>query len=302
MSSKKSRSRTPRQQPRRPQRTANSQYVTKKQMSGGRFTPPTNPPDVTYMPWHPVTLVIAHSDTLDFQVKSVTSYLRYQLDPTNRGFNQTKTGDTRFVVQFRLMSIAAWNLTGRVVSLSIDDFMDSEADKGARDQICGLVDTGTSTHTPCVGFTLSHAHQQHVLRTDDKQDDMYLFSVTGSAGQFVTYVKILYRFDGPAKHPKILSPTQEIEKVVTNISNKILKMKEPSTLELTLNGVKYVAEAVALIGSVGDVPKIEDRMSVLHIDDNVAIKRRHSEQSEEHSVSFLDTDESDYPDPYKEIV
>lgn len=221
-----------------------------KQISGGKFTPPTNPPDVTYLPWNPLTLVISHSKALNFQVKSVLDYLRAQVDPTKRGFNQTTTGDSRFVVQFRLLSIMAWNLSGRVISLSVDDFTDSSADAGGRDQLCGLVDTGTTTHTPAVGYYLPMHAQQHVLRTDTKQSDMFLFDVSGTSGQFVTYVKILYRFDGPVNHPTILSPVQDIEKTLNKISNKILKQKETSTLELIWNGVKYTAEAVAVIGAV----------------------------------------------------
>lgn len=229
--------------------------MTKRQMLGGKFTPPTNPPDITYMPWHPVTLVISHSKTLDFQVKHFKDYLKAQLDPTNRGFNQTSSGDKRFVIQVRLLQISAWNLTGRVIALSVDDYTDSLADSGARDQLCGLVDTGSSLHIPCVGYTLSQAHQQHVLRTDDKQDNMYLFQVSGSTGeQFITYVKILYRFDGPAKHPTILSPLQEIRDTVSDLSNEIAKREEPSTLELTVNGVRYLAEAVTILS--GDAPAV----------------------------------------------
>lgn len=222
--------------------------MTKKQVSGGRFTPPTNPPDVTYMPWNPVTLVISHSQTLTFQVNDVLAYLRKQLDPNSRGFNQSTSGDKRFVVQYRIQSISSWNLTGRVVSLSVEDFIDSSANSGGRDQLCGLVDTGTATHTPAVGYNLPMSHFQHVIRTDDKLKDEHLFVVSAPTNdQCITYVKILYRFDGPATHPTVVSPIGEVSRTLNQLSNKILKHKDASTIELILNGVKYTAQAVALL-------------------------------------------------------
>lgn len=242
----------------RPRRRRSNHVVTKKQLSGGKFTPPTNPPDVTYQPWIPITLVISFSVSsgntkgLEWKVSSIDGYLRAQVDPTKRGFNQITKGDERFVVQYRLISIAAWNLTGRVIALAVDDFTDATSDAGARDQLVGLVDTGTSVHTPAVGYTLPYSHQNHVLRTDDKQGDMNLFDVTTNAGQCVVYVKVLYRFDGPIKHPSIISPAQEIERVITKISNRISKMQEPSKMEIVMNGIKYVAEAVAVINAGTD--------------------------------------------------
>lgn len=253
MNSKKSRSSRHAKTPSTNNRSK-QQFVTKKMMTGGRFTPPTNPPDVTYMPWHPVTLVISHNGTLEFKANDILTYLRAQLDPTKRGFNQTSSGDSRFVVQYRVLTVSSWNLTGRVISLSVEDFIDTQAGAGGRDQLCGLVDTGSSLHTPAVGFQLPNSHSAHVLRTDDRFKDEYLFVVTAPSGnQCVTYMKTLYRFDGPAKHPSIISPIQEINRTLTHLSNKILKEKESSKIELILNGIKYTAEAVALVGSLGHV-------------------------------------------------
>lgn len=247
-----------------------SNLVTKRALSGGKITPPSNPPDVTYQPWYPTTLVISHSTALNWTTNSVLSYLRSQIDPTKRGFNQKSnpTDDNRFVIQYRLLSVTAWNLTGRVIALSVDDFSDTFADSGARDQLCGLVDTGTSIHTPAVGYVLPYHLQHHVLRTDDKQGDMNLFDVTTNSGNCVTYVKILWRFDGPIKHPSIVSPINEIEEVVTTISNKIVKTQEASKLELVVNGIKYVAQAVAVLGSGSDVRSLPAHLERVVIDDS----------------------------------
>lgn len=223
-------------------------------MNGGRFSPPTNPPDVTYMPWHPVTLVISHSGGLTFKVNDIKKYLRSQLDPTARGFNKEDKGDSRFVVQYRVLSISSWNLTGRVISLSVEDFTDTVANTGGRDQLCGLVDTGTSVHTPAVGYNLPHSHSSHVIRTDDKYIDEVLFDVSSPNGnQCITYFKILFRFDGPARHPTVLSPVDEISNTLSDLANSIEKKISPSTMELVLNGVKYTAQAVALVGSLANI-------------------------------------------------
>lgn len=231
-------------------RNNSQQYVTKKQMMGGKFTPPTNPPDVTYIPWNPVTLVLTFTGQLTLTVNDIKRYIRKQLDPTGRGFNPLDSGDSRFVIQFRVHRIQCWNLTGRVISMSVEDFMDASSNSGGRDQLCGLVDTGTSTHTPAVGYQLPASHFHHVLRTDDRlsREEIVYFSAP-SSDQCIAYLSMLYRFDGPAQHPSILSPIGEIQRTLNKVSSKILKSKDSSKVELVMNGIKYVAEAVAVIAA-----------------------------------------------------
>lgn len=227
-------------------------FVTKKEMNGGAYRPPTNPPQVTFMPWHSVTLVISHTSDLSVKVNDLMSYLKSQLDPTGRGFNATTTGDKRFVVQLKLRSISSWNLTGRVISLSVEDFSDTTTASGGRDQLCGLVDTGTSTHTPAVGYRIPSSLTHHVLRTDDVSGPSYLFTVTAPSGsQCVTYVSLMYRFDGPAKHPEILSPIAEVEQSLNKVVDRLNQEKPRSTIDIILNGIKYTAEAVAVVGAIG---------------------------------------------------
>lgn len=264
--------------------TSGETFVTRRHLTGGRFTPPSNPPDVNFMPWVPVTLVISHKEHLSFKVQDILTYLKAQVDPTGRGFNKETSGDKRFVIQFRLLTIMAWNLSGRVISLSVDDFTDSIADADGRDQLCGLVDTGTVTHTPAVGYTLPLSAQQHVLRTDDKNKDMYLFDVNGSGGQFMTYIKILYRFDGPARHPSVTSPVEETNDMLGQISNKIVQKRDPSTLELTINGMKYVAEAVTLLSATSHPPPVIDPELIQRV-------RKLSLKSDESSYAGVDTDD-----------
>lgn len=216
----------------RPSRSSRSirTYVTKSEIHGGRFTPSSNPPDVTYQPWHPVTLIFSFEGEKEIKVPDVPDQLRAQLDPTKRGFNANTKGDDRFIVQFRLLSVQAWNLTGRVIALSAEDFVDHEAASGGRDQLCGLVDTGTSIHTPAVGFRFPANVSNHVIRNDDKFKDTYLININGGTGdRIISYVKILYRFDGPVKIPSILDPVGSIARSSLNVEKINRAIKTDST-------------------------------------------------------------------------
>lgn len=248
-------------------------YVTRKDLHGGKITPATNPPDVTYQPWIHVTLVHSFSTSkYDCQVKDIIKLLRRQLDPESRGFNQTTSGDHRFVVQLRVHSIMAWNLTGRMLALTVDDFSEAQSAAGGRDQLCGIVDTGTQNHTPCVGYLLPSSHRQMVLRTDDKQGEDYIYTVTsGSSDQCVVYTKIAFRFDGPVRPPSLTMPIGQCinllastRRVVTDshyslraIDEVLQRLKEisentyasrPSTLKSIVKGVEMIALAVSAVG------------------------------------------------------
>lgn len=258
------------------QRKNSRDIVTKRDLHGGKITPRTNPPDVTYQPWVPVTLVHAFTSSLELSTSGVLAIMRKQLDPTRRGFNQTATGDSRFVVQFKLYSIQVWNLTGKTVSLSVTDFTESESASGGRDQLCGIVDTGSQTHTPCVGYLLPASHRQHVLRTDDKQGTDILFNIqAGSSDQCMVYIRIAYRFDGPVNPPKLLLPLDSINEKIEDLTNqsarstrkitgidKILtRLKEisentyaarPSTIKKVIKGVEYTALAVSALAAASE--------------------------------------------------
>lgn len=232
-----------------------------------------NPPDVTYQPWNSLTLVHSTTETTyTCCAQDVLAMLRKQVDPTGRGFNPSTSGDKRFVVQFKLHSIQAWNLTGKVLALAVDDYSEAQSAAGGRDQLCGLVDTGSQTHTPCVGYLLPASHRQMVIRTDDKQGSDQLFTITSGGGdQLIIYLKIAYRFDGPVTPPKLLLPigncinlltagnrvNQRVAVRVEGIRDILTSLHEiaentyeskPSTIEKIVDKVKYVALAVSALG------------------------------------------------------
>lgn len=224
----------------------------------------------------PVTLVHAFTSRIELSTSGLLLLLRQQLDPTKRGFNQNTRGDGRFVVQFRLFSVQVWNLTGKTVSLSVTDFSESVSASGGRDQLCGIVDTGSQTHTPCIGYLLPASHRQQVLRTDDEQGQDILFNIqAGTSDQCMLYLRIVFRFDGPVNPPKLLLPLDTINDKLEDLSDtnsktsrkivgmdKILRrLKEisentyatrPSTIKKVIEGVEYTAMAVSAFAAVSD--------------------------------------------------
>lgn len=205
----------------RTKQNTSNKFVTHSQIKGGRFSPPTNPPDLTYQPWHPITLVSSLTGQKDnnLQLNHFLDILRKQLDPTSRGFNQQKTGDARFVAQFRFQSFQLWNLSGKIIALSITDFTESASASGGRDQLCGLIDTGSSFHIPTVGYTLPIGHQNHVLRVDDIEGkDIIVNIACGVGDNLMLYTRVLWRFDGPVKIPsisvsQIRDTSEEVERI-----------------------------------------------------------------------------------------
>lgn len=256
----------------RSQNQRRSNYVTKLSLNGGKIEIPQNPPEVTYQPWNQATIVHTFTGELSFQVKDILNLLKNQLDPTKRGFNQTTSGDGRFVVQLRFFSIKVWNLTGRVVSLSVDDYLDSKAASGGREQLCGIVDTGHNNSIPAAGYLLPSSHRQHVVRVDDQEEKTYVFhSQVGASDNGIVYVHLAYRFDGPVHPPLIFTPiaavlqqqdyqiaeAQNSNSRLATLSGKLTKIhkllsnyseKGPSVVKKVVEGVEQAALLVSLLG------------------------------------------------------
>lgn len=109
-----------------------SQFVTKKAVHGSSFTPGTNPPNITYQPWYPLTVayvanVGANKDESMTPVK-LAGHIKLQLDPKKTGLADAPT------LQMRILSIRCRNLTGRTIAFSVDDYADMASAIDARDQ------------------------------------------------------------------------------------------------------------------------------------------------------------------------
>lgn len=208
-------------------KSSSKTFVTKRYIDGGEIKMPPNPPQVTYQPWNKVTLVKAASAKWDPKVQDLLSVMRKQLDPTQRGFNQVESGDKRFVIQFKIQRIRAWNLTGRTIALSVTDITDAKPAQGGREQLCGLVDTGTETHTPAVGFTYPVSTRAEVVRADDITGGDNLFIVQGGSGdQLMIYVDVFYRFDGPVTPPQLLLPFAKLNSTASKQLNATVQSRD----------------------------------------------------------------------------
>jgi hypothetical protein len=245
-------------------------YVTRSSLNGGKFPPGINPPDVTYQPWWPITVIETAKGGSMMTVKSICDRIRTQTDPNKRGFNQNKsdsTSDNAFRMQIKIHSVSAWNLTGRMLALSIEDFTDSNTATGGRDQLCGIVDTGTPQHTPAVGYKLPLSASSHVLRNDDKGGELSILEVqAASTDVLVIYIKTSFRFDGPVRIPTYDSPLQtvsneirsdmdadmeELNSSIQQLTVTIDKLieKQPSTVSKVVEGVTYLATYVLPLGA-----------------------------------------------------
>lgn len=265
---KRSRARRNNNTSNRSRNNTTSNFVTKAALHGGKFSPSTNPPDVSYQPWWPLTVVNTHTGGVSMTVKDICDTVRTQTDPNSRGFNPEKSDqatDKAFRMQIRIISISAWNLSGRMIALSVEDFTDSGTSVGGRDQLCGIVDTGNVNHTPSAGFRLPASVSAHVLRNDDKGGKLAIFETQSAASDIVVvYVNILFRFDGPVKIPNVTDPiirelerTNEVSKDSLcdldelNLSLERLKdtidnliKTQPSTTSRVINGITTLAAYV----------------------------------------------------------
>lgn len=251
-------------------RTNSSSYVKHNEISGHKISPGVNPPDLTYQPWNNVILLLPRSgkDNVAVTVRDLADRLKEQIDPTKHGFRQDKD----YRVQMRVQTIRVWNLTGKMVALSVEDFLDSTKDKKGVDQLCGLVDAGSATHTPAIGYVLPLAHRNCVLRNDDDESDHTIFLVSsGSGDQVYCYVTLLWRFDGPVKtvafhnqmitmikgfradnNDKMTTTIQELQNVVKAITDN-----SPSLIKKGVEIAACVAPLVAEEGTDGLVSQLK---------------------------------------------
>lgn len=261
-------------------------FITHRQLNGGRIVPGENPPDVNFQPWSKITVVKQFSGELTVNLGTIGSAFKTQMDPKNTCF---KT-DSYF--QFKLTSFRAWNLTGRTISMTAHDFI-SPNPTGA-DQLCGLVDVGSPSHTPAVGFYLPSAHRQHCLRTDTTTGtDLILDLAVAKQDSGILYVDCFYRFDGPSKLSFVNQPSDKITKLLSDsygvqvkshtlnrqMKEVLSKLKEiadntyasrPSTLKKVIQGVEYLALAITAVGDEGlsddSISMLSDYVANLDVD------------------------------------
>lgn len=193
---------------------------------------PENPPEVTYQPWNQATIVDNFNNKVVCTVHSLTRQIWDQLDPNQHGFKPCDEDHTKseFRILIKIQTIRAWALAGKMIALSVEDFLVPNKDKAAVDQLCGIVDTGNANHTPALGYRLPIAHQNAVHR--DSKDEFglqHLFQIQCD-GPAICYIGILWRFDGPSKLPTfnrcVEQMVRDIRFTSTNTNRKVHSLDE----------------------------------------------------------------------------
>lgn len=215
-------------------------FITKDEVVGGKMAVPENPPDITYQPWMPLNVVMrSGGDELKVTVDSLHMALVSQIDPLRHAFRADTDRDVNSeggpILQMRLRSVRAWNLTGHMIALSANDLTDNT--KSNTDCLCGLVDTGSSAHTPAVGYKYPISHSDIVLRRSRTDKDDPLFHIITPAGDStIIYVNIFWRCEGPAKFSGF---TRSMLAVVNQI-NDSAKRIDRNALEIKRNALKQL--------------------------------------------------------------
>lgn len=249
----------------RPRTQNSNRFITKSEVKGGKVTPPSNPPDITAQPWYPYVIVDTFKGSVTYSASDICKYFKERIDPTNHGLN----AKSDFRLQLRVVAINVWNLTGRFITLSVEDYTDSIAGSEGRDQLCGLLDSGTQLHTPAVGYKIPLGVRTHTLRNDDKQGGIQIFhSQAGTSDACLAHIHILWRFDGPITPPSLNIPgIGDIEtglSGLTDIGNTLKKIAEtneqskPSTVSKVVDGVSRLALLVATSAIDDDISFLSD--------------------------------------------
>lgn len=211
----------------RPSRIPHKSYVTRRELNGGKLDLPSNPPEVTHQPWMPLTVVHSGmSGDISMTVRDIVLQAVRQLDPTGHAFkpHSENWSASECVLQIRIRSIRVWNVTGRMIALSVDDFSDANKAISDVDTLCGLVDTGSAAHVPSVGYDLPSTHKHIVLRNDSLTSKAIVYHVNCPSNDVcIIYTNIFLRCDGPAK---VSSFNDSMSKMVSRIRGEVVDMNK----------------------------------------------------------------------------
>nr|UNZ11830.1 hypothetical protein [Zeya Brook chaq-like virus 1] len=259
-----------------------SKAVTRGELHGGKIHVPENPPEVTFQPWYPLVVVDSITGKQDFSVHHLTRQMWAQLDPNTHAFQACPVdfSSSEFRLLIKIQQIRAWALAGKMIALSVEDFLVPNKDLKVVDQLCGLVDVGNASHIPSLGYRLPIAHQNCVFR-DNKNADQTLFQVIAD-GPAIVYINVLWRCDGPSKLPQFnaaaeqslrdirnfsLQSTRDTRQTRTNTDQVLTKLDEiiknqPTILSELSNEIPVAAAAVSLAG-VAELREVFSDLMVL---------------------------------------
>lgn len=237
-------------------RKTSRNQVTRHELTGGKLSVPPNPPSVTYQPWNHLTVVQAGSASsggeITVKVSDLVDLIQKQIDPIKTGLA------TAPILNVKLQRVRAWNITGHMIALSVDDFSDAAKAIADVDALCGLVDTGSTNHTPAVGYDLPNSHKNIVLRNGtssatDKKAVLY-HVMAPAADTIIIYTTVLWKFDGPSKFSTFNSTMlQAIESIAENVQGVGTNL---SVLQETVERIDSRSSKLAVGNAIVDSVKV----------------------------------------------
>lgn len=247
---------------------------------GSRYSPPTNPPDTTAQPWWSLVISSIRKPgdyTFDTLVTDFLKQVGQGLTFNPTGYN-TDTGKP-FRIQLRVERVAVWNLSGRIVSLSVWDVEerhDATTQSTQTDLLGGWVDCGGANCFPSVGYSYPSSHHRRVYRPDPRYAEVKLFTTTGGSSDWILYhIHIHWRADGLTKFSTVKSEVEEITDSVVDL--KVALDKEgPSLASRTLQNVGRIAANYVIPLALGE--------SIPGTSANIASLSAYAEDPEIHSL------------------
>lgn len=223
---------------------------------GGKFTPATNPPDTTASPWWPL-VVSSIRKAGDYTFDSlVTDFLKqvgtgFTFNPT--GYNTDK--GSPFRILFRFERVAVWNLTGRIVSLSVWDVeerSDASTDTAQTDLLGGWVDCGGAACFPAVGYAYPSSHHRRVYRPDPRYSAVKILTTTGGSSDYLLHhLHIQWKADGLPKFSTVSSDVEQITASIDGLRSTLDK-DGPSLGRKVINSVGPVLANYVIPLALGD--------------------------------------------------
>nr|UNZ11832.1 hypothetical protein [Zeya Brook chaq-like virus 2] len=227
---------------------------------GARYSPPTNPPDTTAQPWWSLVLSSIRKPG-DYTFDSLVTDFLKQVG-TGYTFNPTSYNTDRgspFRIQFRIERVAVWNLSGRIVSLSVWDVeerQDATTDTTQTDLLGGWVDCGGVQCFPAIGYQYPSSHHRRVYRPDPRYASVKILTTTGGTSDSILYhIHVHWRADGTAKFSTIKSDVEEITDSVSEVKvalDSISNKEGPSLATRTLSNVGVIAANYVIPLALGD--------------------------------------------------
>lgn len=259
----------------KPKKPVPGRSGTGRSIVGRRFSPGSNPPDITLLPFNNLTLVHvgkADKGVYEFTSEDVCNEIVKQIDPDKRSFNMAPE------LEFKPASIRIWNMTGKTASLVVFDHLNQESTNAT---LCSTMDVAASTSYASVGYEYPTAHKSTTLRKGKRK----MFTVVvGASNEAMIYFSLHWKIVGI---PAVISSVDLILQMRNQVSviksemnkqtkrlgeiNEVvkdIKKNQPGLLSKVVSGVTEVAAYVAPVAAdetLDALRRLQESIDILSI-------------------------------------